>query len=199
MSIPLSILNANEGQAAETHYAYKASLIGSAQQFELADEGLVWTIGGKSASWRYEEIAAVRLSYRPVSMQSRRFRSDIENVRGESLTILSTSWQTVALMATQDEAYRSFVTQLHWRLAGGEVALVAGLRPGVYILATTVVAILAVALTGLMIRAILTGQTIGAFFILGFAALFAWQIGGFMRRNRPRNYTLDSIPKDLLP
>ena len=29
--------------------------------------------------------------------------------------------------------------------------------------------------------------------------LFGWQIGGFIRRNRPRSYTFDSLPDALLP
>jgi hypothetical protein len=36
-------------------------------------------------------------------------------------------------------------------------------------------------------------------FLVGFAALFAWQIGGFVNRNRPRAYTFDDLPKALLP
>jgi hypothetical protein len=29
--------------------------------------------------------------------------------------------------------------------------------------------------------------------------LFAWQIGGFMRRNRPRAYGFGELPETLLP
>jgi len=36
-------------------------------------------------------------------------------------------------------------------------------------------------------------------FLVGFAALFGWQIGGFMMRNRPQRYTFDQLPKQLLP
>jgi hypothetical protein len=36
-------------------------------------------------------------------------------------------------------------------------------------------------------------------FLVGFAALFGWQIGGFIRRNRPRAYQFDALPADLLP
>ena len=101
--------------APSTRYAYKASLIGAAHQFELTDEGLAWQVGGKSGVWPYADIAVVRLSYRPVSMQSRRFRADVERKDGQSVAILSTSWQTVALMAPQDREYRAFITQLHER------------------------------------------------------------------------------------
>jgi hypothetical protein len=36
-------------------------------------------------------------------------------------------------------------------------------------------------------------------FVAGFAALFAWRVGGFIRRNRPRLYTFDDLPNALLP
>jgi hypothetical protein len=97
-------------------YAFKASLIGAAQQFELTDDGLVWRIGPKSGLWPYATIAKLRLSYRPVSMQSQRFRADLEDVSGARLRILSTTWQTVALMAPQNDAYRAFILELHRRM-----------------------------------------------------------------------------------
>jgi hypothetical protein len=43
------------------------------------------------------------------------------------------------------------------------------------------------------------GQYAGALFFLGFAALFGWQIGGFVRRNRPTTYSFDHLPTELLP
>jgi hypothetical protein len=54
-------------------------------------------------------------------------------------------------------------------------------------------------MAGLLVRAIATGEFAGALFLVGFAALFAWQIGGFVRRNRPRAYTSDHLPEALLP
>ncbi|HEV3499587.1 MAG TPA: hypothetical protein VGZ92_04635, partial [Bradyrhizobium sp.] len=70
-------------RAPDTSYAYKASLIGAAHRFELTDDGLSWRTGGRSGLCRYLDIAAIRLSYRPVSMQSRRFRADIECADGQ--------------------------------------------------------------------------------------------------------------------
>jgi hypothetical protein len=54
-------------------------------------------------------------------------------------------------------------------------------------------------MTGLLARAVATGEYAGVLFLLGFAALFAWQTGGFVLRNTPRNYTLDALPQQLLP
>ncbi len=97
------------GARAVTRYAYKASLIGAAHQFELTEQGLSWRVAGRSGMWPYADIATVSLSYRPVSMQSRRFRADIGNADGARIVILSTSWQTAALMAPQDRDYRAFI------------------------------------------------------------------------------------------
>jgi uncharacterized membrane protein YphA (DoxX/SURF4 family) len=183
------------------HYAYKASLIGAAHQFELTDGGLSWRIAGKSGTWPYAGISAIRLSYRPVSMQSRRFRADIENADRGRIVILSTSWQTAALMAPQDRDYRTFITRLHARMGeiGSNAVLIGGLTPRVYAAALIFLTLVAVAISGLFVRAIATGEFAGALFLVGFAALFAGQIGGFVLRNKPRNYTFDDLPVALLP
>ena len=182
-------------------YAYKASLIGAAHQFELADEGMTWLIAGKSGLWPYADICAIRLSYRPVSMQSRRFRADIDHVSGGRIAILSTTWQTAALMAPQDHDYRVFIAQLHERMekAGSRAALIGGLRPRIFAAAIVFLTLVAIAISGLLVRAIATGEFAGVLFLLGFAALFAWQIGGFVRRNKPQAYTFDRLPEALLP
>jgi hypothetical protein len=36
-------------------------------------------------------------------------------------------------------------------------------------------------------------------FLVGFSALFGWQVGGFLLRNRPRTYSFDRVPEALLP
>lgn len=190
------------GQGAPaTRYAYKASLIGSAHQFELTDQGLSWQAGSKSGVWPYADITAIRLSYRPVSMQSRRFRADIECAGRQRIIVLSTSWQTVALMTPQDHDYRAFITQLHARMAeaGSKAALIGGIGPKTFAAGIVLLALVAVAITGLLARALATGAFGGALFLVGFAALFGWQIGGFIRRNTPRAYTFDRLPEALLP
>src|SRR4051794_23550352 len=69
----MSEMQVSEAQrVSATSYAYKASLIGSAHRFELTDEGLSWHIPRRSGVWRYDEISAIRLSFRPVSMQQHR-------------------------------------------------------------------------------------------------------------------------------
>jgi len=182
-------------------YAYRASLIGAAHQFELTDAGLSWRVSGKSDVWPYARISSIRLSYRPVSMQAHRFRADIENTGGARLVMLSTTWQTAALMAPQDNDYRAFIAQLHARMAqaASKATLIGGLSPRIYGAALILLTLVSLAMTGLLIRAIAIGEWAGVLFLLGFAALFAWQIGGFIRRNQPLAYTFDHLPAALLP
>jgi hypothetical protein len=202
--LPTSLLNtparAGEG-APETRYVYKASLIGSAYQFDLTDGGLSWTVGGRSGVWAYTDIASIRLSFRPMSMQSRRFRADVGSNGRQRISILSTTWQTVALMAPQDHDYRAFIVELHRRMAaaGSKAALIGGIGPTAYAAGLAIVTLLGIAMAALMVRAVATGEWYGALFLVGFVALFSWQIGGFIMRNRPRTYDFDHLPQALLP
>jgi hypothetical protein len=188
-------------QPRPAHYAYKASLIGAAQQFDLIESGLSWRFAGRSGLWRYGDITAIRLSYRPVSMQARRFRADLRHVLGGHLVLISTSWQTAALMAPQDRDYRAFMLELHARMAkaGGNAVLAGGLGPWIYSAAVALLMLVGTGMAVLLARALTTGQYAGAAFLVGFAALFAWQVGGFVRRNRPVTYKFEHIPERLLP
>lgn len=197
----MKVQDSSAEAAAGASYAYKASLIGSAHRFELTEEGLSWHIGGRTSLWRYDEISAIRLSFRPVSMQQHRFRADVSHTGGGRIAILSTSWQTAALMAPQDNGFRNFIVALHARMAqaGSRAELSTGLGRRTYAVILALLAAFAVAMTGLLIRALVIGEFAGALFIIGFAALFAWQIGGFVRRNQPRSYSFDRVPNALLP
>jgi hypothetical protein len=184
-----------------TSYTFKPSLAGAVRQFELTDAGLVWQVGGRRGTWPYASIAAVQLSYRPVSMQPRQFRADIVGGNGQRQVVLSTSWKGFALVQTQDEAYRAFILALHRRIAaaGGRAAFHGGMRPIPYALAAGVLIMFAIVMAALIARALATDAYAGALFLLALAALFAWQIGGFMRRNKPCIYTPDVLPPQLLP
>ncbi|WP_246799319.1 hypothetical protein [Bradyrhizobium sp. CCBAU 51753] len=200
--MPTTLQDRSEaGEGTAVRYAYKASLIGSAHQFELTDAGLSWRIAGRSGVWDYCDISTVKLSYRPVSMQQQRFRADIDNAKGGRIAVLSTTWQTATLVAPQGQHYRDFIVELHRRMqaAGSRAALVGGLGPKTYTAALALLAVLAVSMAGLLLRALLTAEWTGALFLVGFAALFAWQIGGFITRNRPRRYSFDDLPEALLP
>lgn len=181
-------------------YAYKASLIGAAHRYELTAEGLAWRTGRRSGLWHYCDIAEVRLSYRPMGMQAKRFRSDLRHADGSRTVILSTSKQTAALVQPQ-EGYRGFMLELHRQMAaaGSNASLRAGLRPALYQSIVIVLTLIGMAMGALLVRALLTGEFAGAAFILCFGAYAAWQLRDVLRRNRPRDYTFAKVPAALLP
>jgi hypothetical protein len=61
------------------------------------------------------------------------------------------------------------------------------------------VVLVAIAMGGLMVQSVASSQWAGALFLAGFAALFAWQVGGFVWRNKPLTYSLGELPPTLLP
>jgi hypothetical protein len=62
-----------------------------------------------------------------------------------------------------------------------------------------IMALLAIAMIGLLVRALATSEFTGALFLVGMAVWFAWTIGGFIKRNRPCRYSFDALPATLLP
>lgn len=190
-----------DGDDAATRYAYKPSLLGNAYAFELTPGGLSWRAGRRGGFWAYDDIAMVRMSYRPVSMQTRRYRTDLWSRSGQHAIAVSTTWRSIALVEPQDDSYRAFIGELHRRIgaAGGRVLCEGGLLPWVYHLATLVLGLMAVAMIGLVVRALTTGSMSGALFLAALMALFAWQIGTFMHRNRPIRYLPEAPPAHLLP
>lgn len=191
----------DNAEDAMTTYTFKPSLAGGVRQFELTEAGLAWQVGSRRGVWPYDSIAAVQLSYRPVSMQPRQFRADIVGSNGQRQVVLSTTWKGFALVETQDEAYRAFILALHRRidLANSHAAFHGGMRPVLYALAAGVLIMFAIVMVALLARALATEAFAGALFLLALAGVFAWQIGGFMRRNKPCIYTPDAPPPQLLP
>lgn len=179
-------------------YGYRSSLRGKAWTFALADDGLCWDGGRRRGVVALAQIAQIRLSYRPVSMQRRRFRMDVRLQDGRTLPVLSTTWQSVTSVVPQDDAYRAFVLALHRRLPA-TACCVGGLPRPLHWLALIMLALVGVAVAGLFIRAVAEGSWPGALFIAGFGALLGWQLGGFVWRNRPLAYPPDGAPAHLLP
>lgn len=190
-----------DGQSLIMLYAFKPSVMGRARQFELTDTTLRWQYGSRGGTWQLRDIAAIRLSFRPLSIQPLRFRTDIENKQGERLTLYSATWHSIVKVALLDKAYRPFVEELHKRAvaAGAQVRLDAGIPKILYYVGFALLTLIAAAILGLMGRALSQGQYAGALFLVGFAVIAVWQLGGFMTRNRPRSYSPDALPQDLLP
>jgi len=194
-------MTAPDDEPPDPYYAYKPSLVGAACEFTLRSDGLHWQIGARNGRVRYERIRAVRLSYRPVTMQSRRFVTEIWSTDNPKMQIVSVSWRSVLEQTRQDSDYAAFVAELHRRLAavGSTAKFTTGLPVPTYWLGVAVFASVLVTMAVLIVRALMLAQW-GAAGVVGVIFLiFAYQIGNYFRLNRPERYRPDAIPPAILP
>jgi len=182
-------------------YSHKPSLMGAAFEFRLADDALGFRVGARAGRIPYRSIRRVRLSFRPVTTQSRRFVAEIWAADAPKLAIASSSWRSLFEQEAKDEAYGTFVRELHRRLAaaGSAASFVRGSPPLLYWPGLAIFAAAALAIAVLMLRALKDETFASAAIIAAFFALFVWQGGGFFRRNRPGRYRPEAPPPDLVP
>jgi hypothetical protein len=187
--------------ADEPVYAFKPSLMGTPFEFRLTPRALAWSKGPYTGDVPYDQIRRVRLTYRPMTVQSHRFLTEIWPVGGPKLQIASTSVRGLVEQERLDPAYRAFVTELHRRIAatGAPTAFVAGSPPLLYWPGVLVFVGASLALFSLSVRALLGGELAGIALVLGFFALFLWQVGTFFWRNQPGTYRPDAVPAQVIP
>jgi hypothetical protein len=182
-------------------YAYKPSLLGAPFEFRLAPTALEWSRGRFNDRVPYDRIRRLRLSFRPVTMQSHRFVAEIWSAAGPKLEICSTSWRSIVEQERHDAAYSAFIAELHRRIAAGgaTVSFETGSPVALYWLGLAMFAGASLALAALTVRALQIGAPGGAAIVGGFLALFLWQVGTFFRRNRPGSYQPHTLPPEVLP
>lgn len=182
-------------------YSYKPSLMGAARQFTLAPDAMEWRAGFVSGRIPYGNVRRMRLTYRPITMQSYRFITEIWADAAPKLAIVSTSWKNLAEQERLDVAYVAFVGELHRRVAaaGGNVRFDQGASPVTYWFGLVVFVGVSFGLAFLIVRGLQAEAWSGAAFIGGFLALFLWQAGTYFRRNRPRIYRPDALPAEVMP
>lgn len=182
-------------------YSYRPSLLGAAWTFRLSAGGLVWEAGRKSGRIPYRGIRRIRMSFKPVSMQTHRFLTEVWADDAPKLEIVSSSWKSVVEQERLDKPYAAFVAELHRRLveAQAPTRFEQGRNPITYWSGLAVFAGAALGLAFLIVRALQSNVVSAAVFIAAFLAIFLWQGGNFFRRNRPGVYRPDAPPAELLP
>jgi hypothetical protein len=184
-----------------TVYSYRPSLLGAAWEFKLTDDGIEWVAGRRSGHIRYRDLHRMRLSYRPTSMQSHRFMTELWGKGTPKLKILSTTWKSMVEQVRLDQQYRAFVCELHRRIAQAAPAarFEQGSHPLLYWPGLIIFAGVAFGLALLVVRAMQADAKGGAAFVGVFLLLLLWQGGNFFRRNRPGLYRPEAPPAELMP
>ena len=192
---------ADDEAAADPAYAFKPSLMGGACQFTLRPDAMEWQIGRRSGRVGYGRVRAVRLSYRPVTMQTHRFITEIWSADNPKIQIVSVSWRSIMEQQRLDAAYAAFIIELHRRLAaaGAPARFLTGLPFATYWVGVVVFGAVLVATGGLLVRATSFDQWAPMVVVAIFFLVFAYQLGTYFYRNRPGRYRPEEIPADVLP
>lgn len=182
-------------------YQFKASLVGAPFLFTLKPDTLHWQIGRRIGGVRYDRIRAVRLSYRPVTMQSHRFVAEIWPPGEPKIQIVSVSWRSMISQRRLDASYAGFVTELHRRIAaaGGSTRFSSGLPVATYWIGIVVFSGVLLATAALTLRTLRIAQWSASAIVGIFFAVFAYQLGQYFYRNRPQRYRASDIPTAVLP
>jgi hypothetical protein len=182
-------------------YSYRPSLLGGAWEFRLTDRGIDWSAGQRSGHVAWRDIRRVRMSFRPVSMQSQRYLTEIWATGAPKLEIVSSSWKSMVEQERLDAPYSAFIAELHRCLAqaNSSAHFVQGSHPLLYWPGLVIFASVGLGLAALFVRTLQAKTLGGAAFVGFFLALFLWQGGNFFRRNRPGVYRADAPPPELMP
>jgi len=189
------------GEPPEPAYAYRPSLLGAGWAFRLTADGIAWEAGAKSGRVPYRAVRRVRMAYKPASMQTHRFVTEIWAPGVPRLVIVSSSWKSLVEQERLDAPYAAFVRELHRRLrdAGAPVDYVQGRNPLSYWPGLALFVVVGLGLAAAVARALQTHALGGAVVVAGFLALFLWQGGNFFHRNRPGRYSPQALPAQLMP
>lgn len=182
-------------------YSFRPALLGADVTYRLGPAGLDWSRGSHSGHVPYHKVRRIRMSYKPASMQSHRFVTEVWAEDAPRLQIVSTSWRSMVDLHRQDATYSAFVDQLHRQLArhGAAVRYEQGVNPLVYWPGLALFVATGFALAALVIRSLSANTFSVTAFIGVLLALFLWQGANFFHRNRPRRYRPDALPTELLP
>jgi len=192
---------ADDAAAGDPAYTFKPSLVGAMCRFVLRPDALEWQIGRRSGRIRYDRIEAVQLSYRPVTMQSHRFLTEIWSAGNPKIQIASVSWRSIVEQQRHDAPYADFIAELHRRIAaaGSRARFRTGLPAVTYWIGVVVFAAVIVATGALALRMAGFGQWSAAATVAIFFLVFAYQLGTYFYRNRPGLYRPEAIPPGILP
>jgi len=182
-------------------YSFKASLGGGESEFSLQPDALEFRRGGAVVRVPYDGIRQVRLAFRPTTIQPYRFVTEIRPAAGGKLTLVSASARSMIEQQRLDAPYRAFVVELHRRLAtaGHAVRFRAGSPAWLYWPGVAAIGALSISAAILAYRALPAADWTNTLLFLGMLALFLWQMGAFLYRNRPGGYTPDRLPRRVMP
>src|SRR5262245_45194346 len=149
-------------------YAYRPTVMGAMREFKLSEDGIDWALGAVSGHIPYRNIRRLRMSYRPNSMQSHRFLTELWGEGVPKLKIASSSWKSMVEQERLDRLYSAFVRELHRRVskAAPSACFEKGYHPFLYWPSIVVFVAVSLGIAALSVCALLAGADSAAAFLV---------------------------------
>jgi hypothetical protein len=184
-----------------TNYSHVPRPVGGPITFRLEGDRLVVDSGRKIHEVRLAAVEQVRMTYEPRSFVQRAFRTKIRMADGKTFAFSSVNWRSMVEAERLDREYRAFVRTLFDSIARAnpEARFLAGRPRWAWFLTAVLAAGSLVAMAVFTLRALQAGAGAAATMGVLFALFGIWQLEPMVRLNRPRAFTPDDPPSELMP
>lgn len=181
-------------------YSQNARPVGFPVSYRLDGQTLVVDSTRKVDNLDLSTVREVRMTFEPKSFAPKVFRTRLEFEGGRNVSITSISWAGMVQARRQDVEYAAFVRAL--LLVIGRAApgarYMAGRSKAAWLLLVLIGSGTVVGMAMFTGSALSTGATGAALMGLAIGGFGLWQLAPMVRRNKPRTFTPDAPPADLL-
>ncbi|MGL4241067.1 MAG: hypothetical protein ACRCTI_08150 [Beijerinckiaceae bacterium] len=182
-------------------YQHRARPYSPEARFELRGDHVAIEQGRRKGNFSYRDIVLIRLLYKPRNTTNEGYLAKMYRSDKRTASLTNLSWKSLVDMERQDADYTVFVRNLITRTAEANPAVVleAGMARWFYALTALAGAAALAALLVVAGHALRGGSWPVTMMAAALGAYFVWWSYRYLSRNRPRRFTPDAIPADVLP
>lgn len=182
-------------------YSYRPRPTGPEMAFRLDPEALQVTSARGVERIPYSQIAAIRLAITPSNWSPHVYLAKLHWADGRALRISNLSWRGPLATERLDGPYSIFIAELLRRASDANPSLScrAGTPRPFWLMSIAIGAALAVAFLSLLSVAASQGGWTAALLVGMLAIPMAWVVRAHVWSNRPRAFSPDAPPGDVLP
>ncbi len=182
-------------------YQHRAKPYAPEARFELKPDHVAITQGARKGDFPYRDIVMVRLTYRPRNVANEGYQAKLYRRDRKTASLTNLSWTSLVDMERRDADYRAFVRELIQRIAAANpgVVLRAGMPAWLHGVTALFGVLSVLALVIIAGQALVQGSWPMALLTGALGVYFFWWSARYLGRNRPRGFSPEAIPADVMP
>ena len=184
-----------------TAYSYRPRPTGPEMALRLDPDALQVTSARGVERVPYDKIVAIRLAVTPSNWSPHVYLAKLHLADGRALKLSNLSWRGLVATERLDGPYSAFVAELLRRASDANPTLScrAGTPRPFWLISIAIGAALGVAFLSLLPIAARQGGWTAALLVGMLAIPMAWVVRAHVWSNRPRGFSPDAPPGDVLP